>query len=94
MERVTGCLVENTLEAAKLTRLTKIVAAGGVAANSVLRAKMRDMCEKNNFELFIPPLSLCGDNAAMIGAQGYYEFLAGVKADLNLNAFASKDIDF
>jgi len=55
---------------------------------------MRDMCEKNNFELFIPPLSLCGDNAAMIGAQGYYEFLAGVKADLNLNAFASKDIDF
>ena len=94
MARVADCLVENTLGAAKLSGLKKIVLAGGVAANSVLRNKITKMCSENNFELFIPPLSLCGDNAAMIGSQGFYEFLAGKKADLNLNAFATMDIDF
>lgn len=94
MARVADCLVENTLGAAKLSGLKEIVLAGGVAANSVLRNKITKMCSENNFELFIPPLSLCGDNAAMIGSQGFYEFLAGKKADLNLNAFATMDIDF
>ena len=48
--------------------------------------------EKMGAEVFLPPLSLCGDNAAMIGAQGYYEFLAGNTADMSLNAYATKSI--
>ena len=50
-------------------------------------------CKKAGYRLYLPPLSLCGDNGAMIGAQGYYEYLAGARADLSLNAYATRDID-
>ena len=71
----------------------KLVIAGGVSANSGLRKKMEDECKRRGYALYQPPLSLCGDNAAMIGAQGYYEFLAGHTAGLDLNGVASLPID-
>lgn len=69
--------------------LKDIVIAGGVAANSHLRSALEDFCEKRGLRFYMPPRSLCGDNAAMIAAQGYYEYLAGVRADTSLNAYAS-----
>ena len=70
-----------------------IVAAGGVAANSFLRTALEKECKARGYRLYLPPLKLCGDNGAMIGAQGYYEYLAGVRADWSLNAYATRDID-
>lgn len=69
-----------------------LVVAGGVAANSHLRGALSTLCEKKKREIFLPPLSLCGDNGAMIAAQGYYEFLAGHIADSTLNACAADDL--
>ena len=71
----------------------KLVVAGGVSANSGLRRAMEDICQKKGWRLYQPPLSLCGDNGAMIGAQGYYEFLAGHTAGLDLNGVASLPVD-
>ena len=65
-----------------------LVVAGGVAANSHLRGRLARLTEKMNRGLFIPPISLCGDNAAMIAAAGYYEYLEGNLADASLNASA------
>ena len=62
--------------------------AGGVAANSHLRKRLAEVVKKQGVNLFIPSLDLCGDNGAMIGAQGYYEYKAGHLADLSLNASA------
>ena len=67
--------------------------AGGVSANSGLRNMLQSRCEQLGYHLYVPPLSLCGDNAAMIGAQGYYEYIAGNTADMSLNAYASLPID-
>ena len=78
-------------EAVRRTGYRKIVMAGGVAANTHLRRGVADTAKKLGAELFIPPISLCGDNGAMIGAEAYYEFLAGVRADEYLNAFASDE---
>ncbi len=69
-----------------------IVLAGGVAANSHLRLALKNSAEKFGAKLYLPPLSLCGDNAAMIGAQAYYEYLSGAKAGLDLNAYATKTV--
>ncbi|MDD6808393.1 MAG: tRNA (adenosine(37)-N6)-threonylcarbamoyltransferase complex transferase subunit TsaD [Oscillospiraceae bacterium] len=90
---VCDCLVDNTERAALDLGYDKIVLAGGVSANSVLRNRFKETCEKHGWELFMPPLNLCGDNAAMVGAQGYYEFLSGKVADLTLNAMATMPID-
>ncbi len=70
------------------TKLKKVVLAGGVSANSHLRAAAKTVCEKQSAELYLPPLSLCGDNAAMIAMQGYYEFCAGQRDNTSLNASA------
>ena len=69
-----------------------LVVAGGVAANSHLRRRLADVAEKQGVTLHSPPLSLCGDNAAMIAAQGYYEYLTGHTADSSLNASACDSI--
>ena len=69
-----------------------LAVAGGVAANSHLRARLKCVCDKYQRKLFIPPLSLCGDNAGMIGAQGYYNYLAGITATSALNASAEDSI--
>ena len=76
-------------DALKRTGYNKMVMAGGVSANSHLRAGITEECEKHGAEFYAPTLNLCGDNAAMIGAQGYYEFLNGERADESLNAYPS-----
>jgi len=74
------------------TGYKKLAVAGGVAANSRIRKDILTAAEKLGAQVYLPPLSLCGDNAAMIGAQGYYEYLAGNVSDMSLNAFATKSI--
>lgn len=71
------------------TGYKKIVLAGGVSANSHIRETVNKICKKYGAEFYAPDLYLCGDNASMIGAQGYYEFLEGNKADESLNAYSS-----
>lgn len=90
---VVHCLTENVMLACAQTGAEKLVLAGGVSANSVLRSEMARLCEEKGIQLYLPPLSLCGDNAAMVGAQGYYEFLNGRTAALDLNAYATKPMD-
>ena len=89
---VSDTLVPRVVMAMEKTGLKKIAVAGGVAANSRIRRDMIQAVEKLGGTLFMPPLSLCGDNAAMIGAQAYYEFLSGHTADMTLNAYATKSI--
>ena len=89
---VSDTLVPRVMLAAEQTGRKTIVAAGGVAANSMIRADLEAACKKAGCKLYLPPLRLCGDNGAMIGAQGYYEFLAGSSADMSLNAYATRDI--
>ena len=86
-------LVDRVMLAAKEGGYKTIVAAGGVSANSGLRALLERECHRRHLELFVPPLELCGDNAAMIGSQAYYEALAGHFADLSLNARPTMPID-
>ncbi|MBR2929394.1 MAG: tRNA (adenosine(37)-N6)-threonylcarbamoyltransferase complex transferase subunit TsaD [Oscillospiraceae bacterium] len=85
-------LVPRAMEACRRRGRKVLVAAGGVAANSVIRRDLENACAKDGVELFLPPLKLCGDNGAMIGAQGYYEYLAGNTADMSLNAYATREI--
>lgn len=89
---VSDSLVPRTMTAAKELGHDKIVVAGGVAANSRIRADFQRAAEENGFKLYVPPLRLCGDNGAMIGAQAYYEFLAGNTAGSELNAYATMDL--
>ncbi len=89
---VSDMLVPRVVQALKETGHKKLAVAGGVAANSRIRKDIMDAAEKLGVHVFLPPLSLCGDNAAMIGAQGYYEYLAGNTAGMDLNAYATKSI--
>jgi len=89
---VSDSLVPRTIMAAKELGYKKIAVAGGVAANSRIRRDFTEAAEKMGAELFVPPLRLCGDNAAMIGSQGYYEYLAGNTAASDLNAYASMEL--
>ena len=89
---VSDTLIPRVVRAIEETGCKKIAVAGGVAANSRIRRDMMTAAEKLNTEVFMPPLKLCGDNAAMIGAQAYYEYLAGNVADMSLNAYATKSI--
>ncbi len=85
-------LVPRAMEALRLTGHRTLVAAGGVAANSFLRADLEAACQGAGVKLYLPPLKWCGDNGAMIGAQGYYEYLAGRRGDMTLNAYATMDL--
>ncbi len=89
---VSDTLVPRTIQALKQTGYGKLAVAGGVAANSRIRQDILDAASKIGAEVYLPPLSLCGDNAAMIGAQAYYEYLSGNVADMSLNAYATKSI--
>ena len=89
---VSDTLVPRVVMALEQTGYRKIAVAGGVAANSRIRADILAAAEKLGAEVYMPPLSLCGDNGAMIGAQAYYEYLAGNTADMSLNAYATKSI--
>ncbi|MBU5434919.1 tRNA (adenosine(37)-N6)-threonylcarbamoyltransferase complex transferase subunit TsaD [Pseudoflavonifractor sp. MSJ-37] len=89
---VSDTLVPRTMMAARQKGYGKIAIAGGVAANSRIRADLKAACARSGDRLYLPALSLCGDNGAMIGCQGYYEYLAGKRAGMELNAYATRDI--
>lgn len=91
---VVDCLVKNFIKAAEDLKVTTLVTAGGVSANSLLRAELERECKKRGYKLYMPNLNLCGDNAAMVGSQGYYEYLSGNVAPLDLNAVATLPIDY
>lgn len=90
---VSDTLVPRVELAARQLNYQKVVAAGGVAANSRIRRELQKMCQKQKLELYLPELKWCGDNGAMIGCQGYYEYLAGVRGDMSQNGFANMDIE-
>ncbi len=90
---VSGMLLPRAMAALEQTGYRTLAVAGGVAANSRIRTDFTAACKQRGVRLCIPPLSLCGDNAAMIGAQGYYEYLSGNLADQSLNAYATKSME-
>ncbi|MBQ8358928.1 MAG: tRNA (adenosine(37)-N6)-threonylcarbamoyltransferase complex transferase subunit TsaD [Oscillospiraceae bacterium] len=89
---VSDTLVPRVVQALQETGLKKVAVAGGVAANSRIRQDIFSAAETLGAEVYMPPLKLCGDNGAMIGAQAYYEWKAGNVADMSLNAYATKSI--
>ena len=89
---LTDSIVKKLSDAMRRYPTDKLVLAGGVSANSHLRAALSALAEKKRVKLYMPPLSLCGDNAAMIGIQAYFEYQAGVRADLTLNAEATAEV--
>lgn len=91
--RVCDMLVDSTLLAAENLGYKTIVLAGGVSANSELRTRLKAECKKKGYSFYRPELKYCGDNAAMVGVQAYYEYLSGNTANENLNAYATMPID-
>ena len=89
---VSESLVPRAMAAARMKGYGRLAVAGGVAANSRIRADLKAACEKSGDKLYLPELKYCGDNAAMIGCQGFYEYQAGHVAGLDLNAYATRDI--
>ena len=89
---VSESLVPRVMAAARMRGYGRVAVAGGVAANSRIRADLTAACQESGDRLFLPELKYCGDNAAMIGCQGYYEWKAGHTAGLELNAYATRDI--
>ena len=91
---VVDLLVSNFLKAAEDYNIKSLAVAGGVSANTLLRNRLKEECEKRGYKFYLPEKSLCTDNAAMVGSQGYYEYLSGNIADLSLNAVATLPIDY
>lgn len=90
--RVTEILVKKTMKALKEYDVHNLIVAGGVAANKGLRAKLISECEKCGVDLTLPEIKYCTDNAAMIGAAGYYAYQKGRRASLDLNAKANEEL--
>ena len=90
---VVDSLMDNFTRAAEDFGYEKLVLAGGVSANSLLRKRVAEECEKRGWEYYYPPLELCGDNGAMVGSQAYYEYLSGNVAGTDLNARATMSIE-
>ncbi len=91
--RVCDMLINATLKAADDLGHKTVVLSGGVSANSELRRRMKEECDKRNIKLYYPELKYCGDNAAMVGVQAYYEYKRGAVSSADLNAFATMPID-
>lgn len=91
---VVDCLVTNFLKAAKDYNVNTLVIAGGVSANSLLRRRLKEECEKWGYSLYMPDKKYCGDNGAMVASQAYYELLDNNIASLDLNAVATLPIDY
>lgn len=91
--RVVKILSKKTLRALKKYNVNNLIIAGGVAANKGIREEFKKMCDDNHITLSIPRIDRCTDNAAMIGAAGFYAYKVGKRADIYLNAKASIDLD-
>ena len=90
---VVDCLVTNFLKAAEDLGVKRLVIAGGVSANRLLRKTLEEECKNRGYEFYMPDKSLCGDNAAMVCSQAYYEYLSGNTAGTDLNAYATMSIE-
>lgn len=86
-------MISNFTRAALELNYKKLAIAGGVSANLLLRERLKAECQKRRWKLFLPDLKFCGDNAAMVGAQGYYELMNGNIAKLDLNAYAGLSLN-
>ena len=93
-ERIAGILAEKLLLAAADTGAKQVCLAGGVAANGRLRQLVNDGAQKLGAKVYLPELKFCGDNGAMIAAQGYYQYMAGHTAGLDLNGLPTLPIDY
>ena len=93
-ERIAQILAKKLLSAAADTGAKTVCLAGGVAANGRLRQLVNDGAQKLGARVLLPELKYCGDNAAMIAAQGYYEYRDGNLADLTLNGLPTLEIDY
>lgn len=93
-QKVCDILIEKTLSATESKGYKTLVMAGGVSANSELRTRMQKECAARGIKLYYPQLKYCGDNAAMVGVQGYYEYLSGNVSDASLNATATLPINY
>lgn len=92
-QRVCDMLIDKTLKAAEKYGYKTLAVAGGVSANSELRARLTEECKHKGISLYFPELKYCGDNAAMVGVQAFYEFKDGNIGDSSLNAAATMPID-
>lgn len=90
---ISDIITAKTMAAAEALGYKKIALAGGVSANTGVRAALQKACADRNYDFYMPELRLCGDNGAMIACQGSYNFLAGIRADESLNAVATLPID-
>ena len=93
-ERVCDILIDKTLKALDISGHKTLAVAGGVSANSELRQRLTEVCDTRGIKLYYPPLKYCGDNAAMVGVQGYFEYQSGNIGDVALNATATLPIDY
>ena len=93
-QKVCDILINSTLKAAERGNYSQITLAGGVSANSELRSRFDAECTERNLKLYYPPLKYCGDNAAMVGVQAFYEFESGNTAGQDLNATATLPINY
>lgn len=90
---VVDILVSKFIKAAENLNYKKLVLAGGVSANSLLRRQLNQECINRNWKLYMPKINLCGDNATMVGSQAYYEYVSGHIGNMSLNATASLSIE-
>ncbi len=88
--RAIEVLTKKTMRAVKEYQVKHLLIAGGVSANKILRNRFQELCLENNIELTVPQMKYCTDNAAMIGAAGYFAYKLGRRADLDLNAKATE----
>ena len=93
-QRVCDMLIDKTLKAAEKYGYKTLAVAGGVSANSELRARLTEECKHKGISLYFPELKYCGDNAAMVGVQAFYEFKDGNIGDSSLNAAATMPINY
>lgn len=91
--RVCDMLIHSVMSAAEDLGYTTVVLSGGVSANSELRRRMKEECSRRGYRIFYPELPLCGDNAAMVGVQAFYEYREGHIAERGLNAYATMSIE-
>ena len=90
--RVVEIITKKTMKAVKEYNVKNLIVAGGVSANKGLRKRLQELCDENNINLTVPDLKYCTDNAAMIGAAGYYAYKLGRTSDLNFDAKATSKL--